>query len=154
MLCCMTNLGNSVIGSKSNSRQTRRTNPPSPLPPPITITLFIKLRRNCRIQIIMPSQDPGRRRPIPTRVKIIMTCIMLALSAGMVWFAVFVGKKQGFAPDKWPKPFGLGIGPAYIGERDTVWAGDDLVFTLYAAYRRFKLLTGQTTSADGEYYQR
>ena len=105
LLCCMTNLGNSVIGSKSNSRQTRRTNPPSPLPPPITITLFIKLRRNCRIQIIMPSQDPGRRRPIPTRVKIIMTCIMLALSAGMVRFAVFVGKKEGFEPEKWPKPF-------------------------------------------------
>lgn len=102
----------------------------------------------------MPSQDPGQRRPIPTRVKIIMTCIMLALSAGMVRLAVFVGKKEGFEPEKWPKPFGLGIGPAFIGGQDTVWAGDDLVFTLYAAYRRYKLLTGQTTSADGEYYQR
>eukprot|EP00090_Calanus_glacialis_P009494 TRINITY_DN17875_c0_g1_i1.p1 TRINITY_DN17875_c0_g1~~TRINITY_DN17875_c0_g1_i1.p1 ORF type:complete len:405 (-),score=95.47 TRINITY_DN17875_c0_g1_i1:333-1460(-) len=102
----------------------------------------------------MESEDPVRRRPIPTRVKIIMTCIMLALSAGAISLAVFVGKREGFEAEKWPKPFGLGVGPAFIGGQDTTWAGDEFVFDLYAAYRRYNLVTGKTTNEDQEYYER
>jgi len=101
-----------------------------------------------------PPQDPANRRPIPTRVKIIITCIMIALSAGAIRLAVFVGKKEGIDPEKYPKPFGLGVGPAFIGGSDTVWEGDNLVFQLYAAYRRYNLLTGETSSEAEEYYKR
>jgi hypothetical protein len=102
----------------------------------------------------MESEDPVRRRPIPTRVKIIMTCIMLALSAGAIILAVFVGKREGFEAEKWPKPFGLGVGPAFIAGQDTTWAGVEFVFDLYAAYRRYNLVTGKTTNEDQEYYER
>ena len=101
-----------------------------------------------------PGAAPGQRRPIPTRVKIIITCIMIALSAGAIRFAVFVGRKEGFAPQEWPKPFGLGVGPAFIGGRDTVWAGNSLVLELYAAYRKYKILTQKTTTEEADYYQR
>eukprot|EP00092_Neocalanus_flemingeri_P006923 GFUD01007473.1.p1 GENE.GFUD01007473.1~~GFUD01007473.1.p1 ORF type:complete len:334 (+),score=84.19 GFUD01007473.1:264-1265(+) len=100
----------------------------------------------------MPSA--ADRRPIPTRVKIIMTFIMFVLSAGAIRFAVFVGRKEGFSPKEWPKPFGLGVGPAYIGGRDTVWAGNSLVLELYAGYRKYKVLTQKTTTEEEEYYQR
>ena len=99
------------------------------------------------------SEDSGPRRPIPTRAKIIMTCIMLALSAGAIRFAVFVGKKQGFEAEKWPKPFGLGVGPAFIGGQDTTWAGDEFVFELYDAYRRYNRVTGEVTNEHEEYYE-
>jgi len=102
----------------------------------------------------MPPQDPGQRRPIPTRVKIIITCIMLALSAGAIRLAVFVGKKEGFDPEKWDKPFGLGVGPSYIGGSDTVFEGDSLVFQLYADFRRYNKLTGKTSNEVEEYYKR
>ena len=102
----------------------------------------------------MPPQDPGQRRPIPTRVKIIITCIMLALSAGAIRLAVFVGKKEGFDPEKWDKPFGLGVGPAFIGGSDTVFEGDSLVFQLYTDYRRYNKLTGKTSNEVEEYYKR
>jgi len=102
----------------------------------------------------MPAQDPAQRRPIPTRVKIIITCIMLALSAGAIRLAVFVGKKEGLETKKWPKPFGLGIGPAFIGSSDTVWEADMFVFQLYSGYRRYQELTGRKSAEDEEYYNR
>ena len=79
---------------------------------------------------------------------------MLALSAGAIRLAVFVGKKEGLAPEKYPKPFGVGVGPAYIGGSDTVWEGNSLVFLLYTDYRRYNKLTGRTSREVEEYYKR
>jgi len=97
---------------------------------------------------------PQQQGPIPTRVKIIMMCIMIALSAGAIRLAVFVGKKEGFDPEEFPKPFGLGVGPAYIGGRDTVGAGDTLVLEVYAVYRKYREVTRRTVREEEEYYKR
>ena len=83
----------------------------------------------------MDSQNPAHRRPIPTRVKIIMTLIMIGLASGLTRLALYVGRKEGFSKPDWPKPFGLGIGPSNIGGRDTVWDGHDLILELYSSYR-------------------
>jgi len=99
-------------------------------------------------------QDPANRRPIPTRVKIIITCIMLALSAGAIRLAVYVGRKEGFSKS-WPKPFGLGVnGPAFIGGRDTIFDGKDFVFGLYTEYRRYRNVTGVVSTSEEDYYAR
>ena len=51
-----------------------------------------------------------------------------------------------------PKPFGLGVGPTYIGGRDTDANGTRIAMEVYSQYRQYKKINGQVENED--YYKR
>eukprot|EP00092_Neocalanus_flemingeri_P004439 GFUD01004774.1.p1 GENE.GFUD01004774.1~~GFUD01004774.1.p1 ORF type:complete len:566 (+),score=118.87 GFUD01004774.1:136-1833(+) len=53
-----------------------------------------------------------------------------------------------------PKPFGIGIGPAYIGGRDTDEEGTELSLKIYQQYIMFKRLSSMNLQEDEQYYSR
>ena len=53
-----------------------------------------------------------------------------------------------------PKPFGLGIGPTYIGGRDTDLEGTQLSLKIYKQYIQYKRLMQQSLEDDENYYSK
>jgi len=53
-----------------------------------------------------------------------------------------------------PKPFGLGIGPTYIGGRDTDLEGTKLSLKIYKQYIQYKRLMQQSLEDDEHYYSK
>jgi len=51
-----------------------------------------------------------------------------------------------------PKPFGVGIGPVYIGGRDTDLEGTKLSLIIYKQYIQYKRLLQQSLQDDEQYY--
>jgi len=51
-----------------------------------------------------------------------------------------------------PKPFGVGIGPVYIGGRDTDLEGTKLSLKIYKQYIQYKRLLQQSYKDDEQYY--
>jgi len=52
-----------------------------------------------------------------------------------------------------PKPFGTGMGKAYIGGRDTDAEGDKLVMKIYKYFVNYKEMVGLNTAEDKKYYE-
>lgn len=73
--------------------------------------------------------------------------VTVLLLAGAVWADEETEVKK-------PKPFGLGIGPTYIGGRDTDAEGTELSLTIYKQFINFKRLTKQSLADDENYYSR
>ena len=53
-----------------------------------------------------------------------------------------------------PKPFGVGLGPTFIGGRDTDKAGTDLSLKIYKQFLQYKNLLFATPPNDKAYYDR
>jgi len=53
-----------------------------------------------------------------------------------------------------PKPFGVGLGPAYVGGRETDSEGEILVRKMYSWYINYKRLTNKMVEGDEQYYER
>ena len=53
-----------------------------------------------------------------------------------------------------PKPFGVGLGPTFIGGRDTDKAGTDLSLKIYKQFLQYKNLLFVTPPSDKAYYDR
>ena len=53
-----------------------------------------------------------------------------------------------------PKPFGVGLGPTFIGGRDTDKAGTDLSLKIYKQFLQYKNLLFATPPSDKAYYDR
>ena len=53
-----------------------------------------------------------------------------------------------------PKPFGVGLGPTFIGGRDTDKAGTDLSLKIYKQFLQYKNLLFATQPNDKAYYDR
>ena len=52
------------------------------------------------------------------------------------------------------KPFGVGIGPVYIGGQDTDLERAELTLKIYKQYINYKRLSQQSLREDEEYYAR
>jgi len=78
------------------------------------------------------------------KILIIVTAILLA---AIVKAEEERKKKTG------PKPFGLGIGPSYIGGRDSDLEGTQLSLKIYSQYVMFKRMMGMNLVNDEKYYQ-
>ena len=53
-----------------------------------------------------------------------------------------------------PKPFGIGIGPTYLGGRETDEAGTKLSLDIYSQYINYKRLMMLNLEPDEQYYRR
>jgi len=53
-----------------------------------------------------------------------------------------------------PRPFGIGVGPSYIGGRDTDKEGTQLSLKIYKQYINYKRLMRQSFEKDELYYER
>jgi len=52
-----------------------------------------------------------------------------------------------------PKPFGVGVGPAYIGGRDTDKEGTQVALRILGQYINYKVLSGEATEQDAMDYK-
>ena len=66
--------------------------------------------------------------------------------------AVALVLQHAVAEDDLPKPFGIGIGPSYVGGMESDTNGTKIALEVYSQYRRYRKLTDQTANAD--YYKR
>jgi len=54
--------------------------------------------------------------------------------------------------DTQPKPFGLGVGPTFIGGRDTNHEGTEVALRIYGQYINYRILTKKATQEERDYH--
>jgi len=80
-----------------------------------------------------------------------MKLFSLLFLYGLMASAMAEGENQ--TKTSGPKPFGTGMGPAFIGGRDTDAEGDKIVLEIYKQYVNYNQMVGLTTEEDREYYK-